>query len=173
MEEIRQTFAAPMGKSTVVMTAIASAILIGVGILQLTLGLKRQGPGRTALIIAGSAVLAGFVGSAFFKIRGYDLTASHLVVRYGFSGSSFPLSEISGAEYKPGALRRSTRSAANGGMWSFLGSFSSPDHGEMRVYVSDAERTVLLRMPQKKLVVSPDDPERFIQAIQSLKGGAG
>jgi hypothetical protein len=173
MEELRQSFSAPMGKSTVAMTIAASAILIGVGILQLSLGMKRNGPGRTALIVAGSAMLAGFAGSVFFKIRGYDLTPSHLVVRYGFSGTSFPLREIAAVDIKPDALRKSTRSAANGGMWSFLGSFTSPEHGEMRVYVSDTQRTVILTMPQQKVVVSPDDPERFVRAIESMKGRVG
>src|SRR5438045_1801632 len=125
MEQLNQSFSAPMGRTTMIMTILASLILLGVGILELTMGIKRSGPIRTVLMATGSLLLLGFVGSLWFKIRGYDVTASNVVVNYGFSGKEIPLDKISSVEVKPNALAKSARTMGNGGMWSFFGYFSS------------------------------------------------
>ena len=162
-----------MGRSTMIMTVIASVILLGVGIIELTLGIKRSGPVRTVLMATGSILLFAFVGSLWFKIRGYDVTASHVVLRYGFSGQEILLSDISSVDVNPNALRKSIRTMANGGMWSFLGYFSSSELGDLCVYVSDPERTVVLTLPERKVVVSPGDPDAFARAVRTRKGGNG
>jgi hypothetical protein len=165
-----QNFSAPMGKTTIGMTAFASAILFFVGALQLVMGLKRSGAVRAILLTTGSLLLAGLIGSVLLKIRGYELTPSHLVIKYGFSGREIPLADIREVSVQPNALGGSRREAANGGLWSFLGAFYSPQLGQFRAYVSDPVNTVVITLPEQIVVISPDDPNRFIQAVKKQKG---
>jgi hypothetical protein len=169
-ETMGQNFSAPMGKATIGVTAFASAVLFFVGVLQLVMGLKRSGAVRAILLATGSLLLVCLVGSVLLKIRGYELTPSYLVIKYGFSGRKIPLADIREVSVQPNALGGSRREAANGGLWSFLGSFYSPRLGQFRGYVSDPRNTVVITLPEQTIVISPDDPNRFMQAVKKQKG---
>jgi hypothetical protein len=169
-QTIGQNFSAPMGKTTIGMTAFASAVLFFVGGLQLVMGLKRTGTVRTILFATGSLLLVCLAGSVLLKIRGYELTQSYLVIKYGFSGRKIPIADIREVSVQPNALGGSRREAANGGLWSFLGSFYSPRLGQCRAYVSDPQNTVVITLPEQTIVISPDDPNRFMQAVKKQKG---
>ena len=171
MEEIlRQSFTAPMGKATVELTVVALVVLLLVAGLQLVLGLRRQGTPRLVLVGAGSLLMVCLVCSMLLKIRGYEVTPSHVLVKYGFSGTRIPIADIRDVTSQPNALRGSNRAAANGGLWSFLGRFSSPELGPVRAYVSDLRRTVVIHLPDYKVVVSPDDAAGFVAAVKKQKG---
>jgi hypothetical protein len=166
------TYPAPLGGATLSMTAVASAVLLGVGVLQIVLGLNRTGPQRNVLLVVGSILIVLLFASVLLRIRGYEVTADSIRIRYGFSGSEVALSEITEVSRDRQALSGSTRSAANGGLWSFLGEYTSPTLGDLHVYVSDPSRLVLLKLKKGAVVVSPDDPERFVQEVRSRKGVA-
>jgi len=166
------SYSAPLGGATLSMTAVASIILLGVGVLQIVLGLNRQGPVRTLLLGVGSALIVLLFASVLLKIRGYEVTPDRIRILYGFSQREIPLSEISTVSRDSRALNGSTRVAANGGLWSFLGQFSNPTLGEFDVYVSDPSRLVLLQLKKGAVVVSPDDPDRFVNDVQARRGGA-
>jgi len=171
-EAMSQSFAAPMGRTTVQMTVLASVVMLLVGGLQILFGFKQEGGVRRILLAVGFVILLCVPGTMLLKVRGYEVTPSHVIVRYGLSERSFPLAEIAEAVHRPNVLSRSRRDAGNGGMWSFLGAFSSRELGKIRAYVSDLEKTVVLTMPGQAVVISPDDPESFVRAVQKAKGGA-
>jgi len=171
-ETMSQHFSAPMGKTTIQMTVIASIVLLFVGGLQLAFGFKAAGNVRRILLCVGSLILVCLPASFLLKVRGYEITGSHVLVHYGLSTRSFPLAGIQRVARQPNALRGSTRTAGNGGLWSFLGWFSNRELGTVRAYVSDLERTVVINLPEYAVVVSPSDPDQFVKAIQKHKGGA-
>jgi hypothetical protein len=171
-ETISHSFSAPMGRSTIQMTLFAAIVLLFAGGLPLFLGLKRENGGRRVLIYSGLIVLLCLPATVFLKVRDYEVTASEVVVRYGFMTRSFPLAQIEEVTHQPNALRGARRDAGNGGMWSFLGWFSNRELGKIRAYVSDLDRTVVLKMPKYNLVVSPSAPAEFVQAVQKQKGAA-
>ena len=169
-DTLRQSFTAPMGKATVELTVVASIILVFVGGLQLILGLRRTGTPRLVLVGAGSLLMICLFASMLLKIRGYEVTPSHVLVKYGFSGTKIPIADIQDVSAQPNALRGSSRDAANGGLWSFLGRFSSPELGQVRAYVSDLRNTVVINLAEHNVVLSPDDPAGFVAAVKKQKG---
>ncbi len=162
-----------MGKATVQMTLFASAILLAVGSLHLGLGLtmKKATPGvRRTLIVAGAIILLCLPASLLLKVRNYEITRTHLVVRIGLSERSFPLNQVASVNLQPNALSGGRRDFGNGGLWSFAGTFSNPQLGEIRSYVSDLQKTVIIKLPDFAIVVSPDDPTAFVRELQARKG---
>jgi hypothetical protein len=171
-EAMRQTFSAPMGRATIQMTLFASVILLFVGSLQLGLGLglKTTRLAKRSLVALGTAILLCLPASMLLKVRNYEITPTHLIVRFGLSNRSFSISEISSIISRPNALSGGRRDFGNGGLWSFVGEFSHPEFGEMRAYVSDLQRTVVIKLPDLAVVISPDDPAAFVQKLQAQRG---
>ena len=58
-------------------------------------------------------------------------------------------------------MARSFRTFGNGGLFAITGRYRKRALGAYHAYVTDSDRTVVLRFPSLTLVVSPDDPESF------------
>lgn len=58
----------------------------------------------------------------------------------------------------------------NGGFLGYIGWFRSKRLGSFRAYVTDPPRCVVLEFEQRKVVVSPDDPRRFLEALGVAPG---
>lgn len=59
------------------------------------------------------------------------------------------------------------RAFGNGGLFGYTGLFSHGTHGNMRLYATSANNMVLLFLRNgKKLVISPNEPENFIEALK-------
>jgi hypothetical protein len=164
-EMLLTIYSAPLGKSTVVMTAIGCTVMLGVALIELLVGLRTTGTVRTVSFCVAAYLLLMFGASFLLKIRGYELTDADLIVRWGFWKKQVPLSEIASARRDESALRGSTRAFANGGFWSFLGKFSNPRLGQFDVYLSDVRRAIVLELRRGCVVVSPGDPEAFLAEL--------
>jgi hypothetical protein len=57
------------------------------------------------------------------------------------------------------------RICGNGGVYSFIGWYWSKRLGRFRAYVTDLHRTVVLTFPHGRIVLSPDRPEAFVEAL--------
>ncbi len=166
-----QTFSAPLGRSILTITAVSLIFLIAVGTLQIFLGFQRVGSQRTILLCVGGYLLLLVCASLLLKVQGYNVTKDHLVVKWGAWTKKFPLASIMKVQVKPYALRGSIRLMANGGVWSYLGRFSSNELGRFSSYVSDPEKTVIISLADNTIVVSPQDPTGFVAALGSKSGG--
>ena len=62
-------------------------------------------------------------------------------------------------------MARSFRTFGNGGLFAITGRYRNARLGAYHAYVTDSERTVVLRFPSLTLVVSPDNPEAFTRAL--------
>jgi hypothetical protein len=62
-------------------------------------------------------------------------------------------------------MKKRWRTAGNGGLYSFTGSFSNKMLGDYRALVTNPALSVILRFPSETVVVSPDSPEAFVQNI--------
>jgi hypothetical protein len=67
-------------------------------------------------------------------------------------------------------MKRSLRVAGNGGVFAWVGWFRNKRLGTYRAFVTDARRCVVLRLPKRPVVVSPDRPEEFVRAVESAVG---
>ena len=152
-----KSFAAPWGRSLWISTAIG-CFVVGVPMVFQLLN------GR----LIGWLLLAVLLVPLAGAVRGYTITGTHLdVARLGWT-TRWPLAGLQSATVEPGVMARSFRTFGNGGLFAMTGRYRNARLGAYRAYVTDSERTVVLRFPGVTLVVSPDDPQAFTRAMDQL-----
>ncbi len=116
----------------------------------------------------GSAVVAGIlVVAAAFAIRGYSVMDGKLMVhRLGWS-TKFDLSGLTKVEVNPGATLGSLRTMGIGGLFGFVGHFYNEVLGSYKAYATNEFNTVVLLFGQETIVVTPDDPQAFVEAVRA------
>jgi hypothetical protein len=110
----------------------------------------------------------GVLTIAFLSVvSGYTLTATQLEIRRPLWNTVFPLVELlsvgGDAEVFKGALRL----FGNGGIFSFTGFFWKRGLGCYRSFATDPARAVILKFRARTIVVTPDDPQRFIVRVRT------
>jgi len=100
-----------------------------------------------------------------FMILGYELTPEELRIgRLGWK-SVFPLRSLRSAEHKSNAMARSLRIFGNGGLFSVCGRFRNRELGHYRAFVTDPKNAVVLRFGEQTIVISPEGPKEFVEAL--------
>jgi len=151
-------FSAPWGKTLIWVSVLISALLVGI------LCMSTFGPhGRNTLLLDLLWLLLPV--SALFTIRGYTLTPDAILVHRLFWDTRLPREGLVSATVEPKAINRSLRVCGNGGVFSFTGWFWSKQLGRYKAYVTDLNRTVVLRWEKRTAVVSPGDPEGFVREL--------
>jgi hypothetical protein len=56
----------------------------------------------------------------------------------------------------------------NGGFFCFAGWFRNSKLGVYRLFGTDAKLAVVLRFSDKTVVITPDDPQKFVTDINTL-----
>jgi len=155
-----RTFRAPWGKTLKWVSVLGPCLLIGVGIWFSTL------PGPRAPIYFSQVLFAGLIlGPALFTIRGYTVTPEAILVYRLFWDTRLPREGLVSATVEPQAFKKTLRTCGNGGMYSFTGWYWNKRLGHFRAYVTDLNRTVVLRWEKRTAVISPDDPEGFVREV--------
>jgi hypothetical protein len=170
MKEV--AFNAPWGAPLVLMTTICTVICLllplpGVMIVlgSSTLGMPMLPPWVGWPLVA--IPLLTVVVSAAFMVRGYVLTDTSLIIKRLGWESRLDLSRLNSATVDPDALHGSLRLFGNGGFFSFTGWFRNKKLGAYRAFATDAKRAVVLRFAGKTVVITPDDPQKFVAEINS------
>jgi hypothetical protein len=96
-----------------------------------------------------------------FMVRGYVITDKAILIRRLFWTTRLDRGDLISAESVPKAMGKSLRTCGNGGGFSFTGWYWSKSLGCFRAFVTDLNRTVVLRFATRTVVVSPEDPEEF------------
>ncbi|RYY59164.1 MAG: hypothetical protein EOO12_16485 [Chitinophagaceae bacterium] len=125
------------------------------------------------LPIAITILLLGIIVaiSLGFRVTGLTLTENALLIHRPWRTKTIPIPEIQKAE----ALDRedlswSLRIFGIGGVFGYYGRFANRKLGAMTWYLTRRDRTVLLRMKDgNKIVISPDDRDGFLQALQAQR----
>lgn len=160
-------FDAPWSMALWVMTAILALVLIGV----MLLGLQRPPVGGWiwyAALVATPLLL--LVAALFCMVRRYVLTADTLFVQRPGWVTRIELDGLESVAADPHAMVGSKRLFANGGLFVFAGRFRNKPLGVYRALVNDPGRAVVLRWPDRRLVIAPDDPESFVRRVSELRG---
>lgn len=103
--------------------------------------------------------------ATLFVIRGYSVASDALLIQRLLWTTRLPLPGLQSAEFVPGVMRGSLRLWGNGGMFSITGWYRNRELGKYRAFVTDLSRTVVLRFVKRVVVISPDEPERFVGEI--------
>ncbi|WP_105103927.1 PH domain-containing protein [Microbulbifer pacificus] len=158
-------FSAPWSRALGFLTLLTSLILLGIGI---TLWLKA--PENPPLLYQLSIWMCPgiLLLSALFAVRGYRLQDRELwVLRPGWK-TRIALDGMTSVSFEPDATKGSIRLFGNGGFFAFSGLFRNQSLGRYRAFATDMSRTVVIRLPTRTLVVTPDKPEHFVDMLKPL-----
>jgi len=166
-------FAAPAGTRVRVLTGFSFAVIAGFVVFNVFLAREMHAPPRQFWPIvlapcAGLAIVIPVVLHAW--VRGYRLASGELqVVRLGRI-NRFALAGLEGAEFVPDALTGARKSWGNDGAGAITGNFRSEALGKFEVIATHPGRTVVLTWPDHSLVVTPEQPEKFAEAVRLRAG---
>jgi hypothetical protein len=154
-------YAAPWSNSLVYISAFATLVCLGTSV-----SVALRGGWWMALL-----PLAIVFGGILFTIRSYTVTPDALLIHRLFWTTRLPLSELHSAQVEPRAMRWSLRTFGNGGLFSFSGWYYNTLLGRYRAFVTDPNRTVVLHLGHRSVVVSPSAPEAFVRDLRAVTRG--
>lgn len=126
--------------------------------------------GHVPLTLLLIAVFALPVAS---MVRGYEIERGKLTIRRLLWRTQVRLGDTPTAAAHPGAMVGSSSRWGSHGFFSYSGWFSNGSLGRYRAFVTDRARTVVVRTAHGvTVVISPDDPIRFLMAVDLLHLGA-
>jgi len=157
-----QTYRAPWGRSLRWASVLTVVVCIFVPAI-IHRSVPENSPARWAVLLV--VVILG--GAVLFTVRRYTIEPHSLAIQRLLWTTRLSLDGLQSATAKPKAMRGSIRLCGNGGAFSFTGWFRNRDLGVYRAYVTDLNRTVVLRFTKRTVVISPDRPEEFVTEVMA------
>ncbi|MEW5847759.1 MAG: PH domain-containing protein [Myxococcota bacterium] len=159
--------------STMAVLALILAISVGV---PCAMFLAKGVPAVAAWMTTGIMALtlmtlavAWAMAPVALQLKGDELR----VLRRWWSPTVFRLADIVDASVGPSLRGRCLRVAGTGGFFGSYGLFWARSVGMFRLFATRCDPTVLIsRRSGLPLMATPDEPERFVQALQSWKAAA-
>ncbi len=124
--------------------------------------------GMVARVSLIGVVLVVLLGSAALMVRGYTLTQDEVVVRRMGWATRLPLATLQSVEGKADAMQGSLRLFGIGGLFSYWGWYWNRRLGRYFAFATDTSRCVILRYPNRTVVITPHDPQQFIMRARTL-----
>lgn len=112
------------------------------------------------------------LGCLPFMVRGYQIKDGALLIRRPWWTTRVDLVGLKSVESLPRAMKGSIRTCGNGGGFSFTGWYWNKAIGHYRAFVTDMNRTVVLRLADRTMVVSPERPEAFVIEVEEIRNPA-
>lgn len=165
-------FKAPWGRTLIGVSATVSFLLV---IFALLLH-KRMVPfvPISFVSILLPIVIGGPLLSVFFSIRAYSVGPGNEVGIHHLGWKTcLSLKGLQRIYFDREATFGSARLVGNGGLFVFSGWFSCASLGTYKAYITDHANAVVLVFADRKVVLSPGDPEAFVAAVSSLREGGG
>ncbi len=129
-----------------------------------------KGNGQPASLFIVALLLIIFLSAYLFRPQGYTVTTDALIIKRSVSPVTIVRNSIVSAEQlHDNSLSGSIRLFGVGGLFGYFGKFSNSKLGKMTWYATRRNRNVILLLTndQKKIIVTPDDPAAFLQALQN------
>jgi len=158
-------YTASWGTPLKLITAVGSLVVLGATALCLFAPLN----GPPWLHLFAALPLAILVACMMQMVRGYRLSSGTLEVIRLWWTTRVELRGLTTAALDPRACKGSLRVWGNGGFFVFSGQFSNATLGSYELFATDLSRAVVLRLPQRTVVVTPDQPEQFIRDVLQLR----
>ena len=164
MNEEERYFDAPWGTMLKVISTLVTVLLLGIfGGMAF---FNHASTAITKVIYTAIPLLIMFI-SFLFTVRGYTISGNTLRIRRLLWDSDIDISMLSSVDYDPKAMTGSIRTLGNGGLYSFSGKFKSGKLGSFKVYVTDFKNCVIIKRTGGTFVVSPENPELFVEVLRS------
>ncbi|MBB6091371.1 hypothetical protein HNQ60_000217 [Povalibacter uvarum] len=157
-------FGAPWGK------VLKTATVLTVGLIfVVTAGILVFGGSEPVVkIVAVSVPAIILVAALFFTVRGYVLTQDAIFVKRLVWRTRLTLDGLHSVTGDAHAMQGAFRVFGNGGLFSFSGEFWNRKLGRFRALATDPSRAIVLRYPQRTIVITPHDPQQFIMRARTL-----
>jgi len=163
-QRTQNEFGAPWGRAVTLTTGLVVGVII-VGLIAPQLAFSDRPEAGWARWLVPAAVLTVFGVTSLFSVRGFVVKGRELWILRTLWCTRFPLRGLKEAHADPAAMKRSFRTAGNGGFLAFTGWFRNKKLGSYRAFVTDPARCVVMQFRDRTLVVSPHDPEGFLEAL--------
>ena len=163
---------APLGGRVRLITWLTVASVVVVDALVAALLLREHHP--LPWPVWSSLLIAPvFVGAIWYGalVRRYRLLDAEIVIERAWLTVRFPLAGLVAVEIDHEAMHGAWKLWGNDGLGAYAGRFRSKKLGNFRAYVSDPDCAVVLRWPDRCLVVSPAQPGEFTDAVQARLAG--
>ncbi len=120
----------------------------------------------TLLAVALPPVI--LVVCALCMVQGYVLTGREIVVKRLGWIHRLPIEGLLSVNGDNEAMANSLRLLGNGGLLSYSGYFWNRKTGRYRAFATDPSRAVILNYGKRRIVITPDDPQRFIVRLRTM-----
>lgn len=129
----------------------------------------RIGAGGLALLVAAAPLLV-WILAAGSAVEALALSPGRLVLELRRGPEEVPLGSGDTAARRLDAeeIAHLERLASYAGVVAGVGSFDSRRLGEVELYASDLGRAVLVEAGERRLVVTPDDPDAFLGTLAAM-----
>ena len=104
------------------------------------------------------------------RVRRYRVSGDELVVDRAFRTVRLPLVGLKDATHDRDAMRGAWKVRGNDGIGTISGRFRSKRLGRFDAYLSDREHAVVLRWPDRCVVISPEQHSYFIETVRKRAG---
>lgn len=158
----RIEFGAPWGTPLKVISVVATVVVCAVGGGAVWHTPTPQSV-RWLMALLPALVL---VPCGLLTVRGYALEGNSLLIHRLCWSTRLGLRGVESVAFDAQAMRGSIRLCGNGGLFAFIGWYRNRTLGVYRAFVTDFKRLVVLRFARRVVVVSPDEPERFVAELQ-------
>jgi hypothetical protein len=142
--------------------AVVAVAALGVGLL------AARAERTVPALLAGGAGLMTLLArrmSADLDPAWLEIEGDRLVVRMRRQSESLPIPGLVARPLERDEIAHLSRLATVSGITAGTGGFDSHRLGELDLYASDLDHAVLLDRGESSVVVTPDEPERFLAAL--------
>ncbi|MCK4503992.1 MAG: hypothetical protein KAW14_00120 [Candidatus Aegiribacteria sp.] len=164
MTDVDRSFQASWGTLLKVLTLLVIVVLIGVPGWLL---LSKDCTATEVVLYSGIPIIILFI-ALLFTVKGYVIRGNVLGVRRLLWETEIDLSSLVSVYHDSKAMTGSIRTLGNGGLFSFSGKYRSGKLGPFRAFVTDFRNCVVLKLAEQVIVVSPDNPEMFVEILSNI-----
>ncbi len=166
MIETARYFNAPWGTLLKVISFLGSLLLAGVfgGML-----LSGRASSVITVVLYSLIPLLTLSISLLFTVKGYSISGNSFRIKRLLWYTDIDISMLKSVEFDPKAMTGSIRTFGNGGLFSFSGRYKSNRLGSFKAYVTDFKKCVVIIAAGQTVVVSPDNPELFVEVLRNLR----
>ena len=166
MIEDARYFNAHWGTMLKVISILGTVLLIGIFGSMILSG--RAGTLITIVLYSSTPLLILSI-SLMFTVKGYSISGNSLRIKRLLWYTVIDIAMLKSVECDPKAFTGSIRTFGNGGLFSFSGNYKSGKLGSFKAYVTDFKRCVVIITAGQTVVVSPDNPELFVEVLRNLQ----
>ena len=113
-------------------------------------------------------LVAVYLGAYMFRPVSYEITADKLIICRLYKNVTLDRSRITSVELLPkGNMGTVFRTFGVGGLFGYFGKFASTKQGGMTWYATRRDHRVLVKTDDnRKIILTPDDPEGFMKELE-------